>query len=294
MKLLIIGANGQVGRSLCDLCDAQSIEYISTTRETLDVSNINDIKKFFDNLSVDFVVNSTAYTNVEKAEDEPDMANLVNATSLGWLAAECKSKDIPLIHISTDYVFDGEKEGMYLEDDTTNPINVYGQSKLDGENVLSNTYDKHIIIRVSWVFSEYGNNFVKTMLKLSRSHEKLTVISDQYSSPTSAKSIANVIMNVCENICSKTDFKDWGIYNYTDFPVSTWHQFATYVIQKNKSAVTKSIQPILARQFPVKASRPKNSAMYCGKIKEVFGVHQHSWIDNVDCIMKKLGYKDEL
>ena len=290
MKLLIIGANGQVGRSLCDLCDAQSIEYVATTREQLDVTNKNAVTDYFIALSVDFVVNATAYTNVEKAEDEPDLASLVNSKSICWLATECKSKNIPLIHISTDYVFDGTKDGMYFEDDHTNPINVYGQSKLDGENALANTYDKHIIIRVSWVFSEYGNNFVKTMLKLSNSHNKLTVISDQYGSPTSARSIASTVLQVCNYIDDNEKFDNWGVYNYTCFPVTTWHQFATYVIQNNKTAETKSIQPILASQFPVKASRPKNSAMYCGKVKEVFSVQQHSWLEDVDYVITKLGY----
>ncbi len=288
MKVLIIGANGQVGRSLVDLCQQNAIEYIATTRQELDVSNQQNIQSYFSNLEVDFVLNATAYTNVESAEDEPKLANLINADAIAWLATECKAKDIPFIHISTDYVFDGAKAGMYSEADATNPINVYGSSKLKGEQQLQDIWYKNIILRVSWVFSEYGNNFVKTMLKLSNTHEKLTVISDQYGSPTSANSIANVILDICKHINANNDFQDWGIYNYTDFPVTTWHQFASYIISKNKQAKTKEIAPILAKDFKTKAKRPQNSALDVNKIKQVFGVRQSLWVEEVDKVAGKL------
>ena len=288
MKILIIGANGQVGRSLVNLCQKKNIEYILTTRKELDISNNENIKKFFANLKVDFVLNATAYTNVEQAEDEEELANLVNADAIGWLAIECKSKNIPFIHISTDYVFDGSKAGMYNENDEPCPINVYGESKLLGEQYLQKTWDKHIILRVSWVFSEYGNNFVKTMLKLSNTHEKLTVISDQYGSPTSANSIANVILDICKHINANNDFQDWGIYNYTDFPVTTWHQFASYIISKNKQAKTKEIAPILAKDFKTKAKRPQNSALDDNKIKRVFAIKQNLWVKETDKIIEIL------
>ena len=135
------------------MCEKNNIEYVATNREELDISSKSEIQKFFSNLNVDFVLNATAYTNVEKAEDERNLANLINSQAIGWLASECKTKNIPFIHISTDYVFDGTKAGMYSEDDSTNPINVYGSSKLNGELALRKIWDKSIILRVSWVFS---------------------------------------------------------------------------------------------------------------------------------------------
>ncbi|MFC4892105.1 dTDP-4-dehydrorhamnose reductase [Pseudofrancisella aestuarii] len=282
MKVLIIGANGQVGKSLVALCQQNNIKYIATSRQDLDISNKQNIKSYFSNLEVDFVLNATAYTNVELAEDEVELANIVNSEAVGWLATECKAKNIPFIHISTDYVFDGSKAGMYAEDDITNPINVYGASKLDGEKQLQENWYKNIILRVSWVFSEHGNNFVKTMLKLSNSHEKLTVISDQYGAPTSANSIAQVMLDICHFIEKNPNFDAWGIYNYTDFPMTTWHQFASFIISKNKQAKTKEIQPILAKEFKTKAQRPQNSALDVNKIKLNFGIKQQLWSDEVN------------
>lgn len=288
MKLLIIGENGQVGGSLCNLCDENSIEYISTTQEQLDVTDRGTVVDFFSDLDVDIVINATAYTNVELAEDQQKLSYQVNATAIEYFATECKLKDIPFIHISTDYVFDGTKAGMYSEDDVTSPINIYGASKLAGEQALQKIWDKHITLRVSWVFSEFGNNFVKTMLRLSCQHQRLTVVSDQYGSPTSANSIANTILQICKRINDNAEFANWGTYNYTDFPVTTWYQFATYVIDNNSQAITKEIAPILAKDFKTKAKRPQNSAMDTNKIKKVFGIKQNSWMSEVDRVLNIL------
>jgi len=285
VKLLILGANGQVGRSLCKLCDENSIEYVSTTREQLDITDKESTESFIRNIDVNFVINATAYTNVEKAEDDIENANTVNGTSVRYIADVCKNKNIPFIHISTDYVFDGTKQGMYTEEDITSPINVYGHSKLKGEIELQQIWHKHIILRVSWVFSEYGNNFVKTMLKLSNSHEKLTVISDQYGSPTSANSIAKHIVEMCTRISADNTFDKWGIYNYTDLPLTTWHQFATYIIDNNKTAKTKQIVPILAKDFPTKAKRPLNSGLDTNKIRKQFDIKQSLWTNEVDRVI---------
>ena len=288
MKILIIGANGQVGQSLCKLCKKEFIKYIATDRKKLDISDKNEIINFFKNLDVDFVINASAYTNVEKAEEEYKIANSVNNLAIKYLAEECSRKNIPLIHISTDYIFDGQKQGMYNEKDIPKPLNIYGQTKLNGEINLQNNWKKHIILRVSWVFSKYGNNFLKTILKLSNSHEKLSVISDQYGSPTSAKSIAKVIIKICEHIYKNNNFDNWGIYNYTDFPMSTWHQFATAIVDNNQNAKTKEIQPILAVDYKTNAKRPYNSALDVNKLIKQFNIKQNNWIDEAKRIMKIL------
>ena len=288
MKILIIGVNGQVGQSLCKLCKKEFIEYIATDRKKLDISDKNEIINFFKNLDVDFVINASAYTNVEKAEEEYNIVNNVNNLAVKYLAKECHKKDIPLIHISTDYIFNGQKHGMYNEEDIPKPLNIYGQTKLSGEINLQNNWKKHIVLRVSWVFSEYGNNFLKTILKLSNSHEKLNVISDQYGSPTSAKSIAEVIIKICKYIHENNNFDNWGIYNYTDFPMSTWHQFATAIVNNNVNTKTKEIQPILASEYQTKAIRPYNSALDVNKLIKQFNIKQNNWIDEAKRIIQKL------
>lgn len=290
MKVLIIGANGQVGRSLVKIFQLkqEDTKYIAWTRKELDISNKKNIKNCFKSINVDFVINASAYTDVEKAEDEKELASLVNGYAVGWLAQACKVKNIALIHISTDYIFDGFKQGMYSENDQTNPINAYGLSKLDGENSIQNIWGKHIILRASWVFSEYGNNFVKTMIKLSNYREKITIIADQYGSPTSANSIARVIFSICLFIYKSKSFNEWGIYNYTDFPITTWHQFASYVISKNLQAKTSHIEPMLSKDFKTKAKRPQNSALDIHKIKKIFNIKQYQWTKEVDRIIKVL------
>ena len=225
MKILIIGAKGQVGASLVQCAKENNITYAATDRSLLDVTDESAIQAYFEkNHDFDFVINATAYTNVDAAEDDEITANAVNHLGVKYLALVCKKYNIPLIHISTDYVFDGEKLTDYSENDSPNPQNVYGQSKLAGEIALQSLWEKHIILRVSWVFSEFGKNFIKTIAQLCDQKEKLGVIANQYGSPTSARSIAKVLIAICRKNNSA-----WGVYHYSDFPATNWHQLATYV-----------------------------------------------------------------
>ncbi len=292
MKLLILGKNGQVGSALVGLCRSQGVECDAFGRDDLDVSSLEAIEDFFEQYNnYDFVVNATAYTAVDKAELEPDVADAINHLAVKNMADQCKKYDIPLIHISTDYVFDGSKKTNYSEDDDVSPLGVYGASKLNGEKALQEVWTKHIILRVSWVFGVHGNNFVKTMARLSTLKSELGVVSDQYGSPTSAEDIARVIVEVCRGV-RQSEAEKWGVYHYSGFPVTTWHQLAVATISEAKAqgmvVVVQNIKAIETKDYPTPAKRPVNSAFDVSKINRVFNVEQSAWQDDLPAIIKNL------
>lgn len=291
MKILIIGKNGQVGASLVRKAIEKNIEYVATDRGDLDITSEKTITSFFENQSnFDFVINAAAYTKVDAAEQFPDIARAANALSLQYLAYTLKKFNIPIIHLSTDYVFDGEIATNYKEIDAPNPQNLYGETKLEGENILKSIWDKHIILRVSWVFSEYGNNFVKTISRLCDEKNTLSIVADQYGSPTSASSIAEIILTIC-NVLQQNKYSEkyWGIYHYSDFPATNWYQFASYIAHiKEKNNKYISIHAIKTADYPTAAKRPRNSQLCNMKIKEHFAIRQKSWLPEVDRIISLL------
>jgi dTDP-4-dehydrorhamnose reductase len=292
MKILIIGKNGQVGSSLVSNATTKHISYAATNRSELDITNQNAVESFFkSHHDFDFIINTAAYTQVDAAENDVDAARATNHLAVQYLAEAAKKYNIPLIHISTDYVFDGEKPTAYNEEDITNPKNVYGQTKLEGENVLKHTWKKHIILRVSWVFSEFGKNFVKTIAQLYDKKDTFSVVSDQTGSPTSARSIAQAIIAICKKLYKNPNAENyWGVYHYSDFPSSNWHQLASYVvIQKiKKTDSIKEVRPIEGKDYPTVAQRPKNSNLNTFKIKKNFGIEQKLWTTEVERIIKVL------
>lgn len=292
MKLLIIGKNGQVGSSLAIVAKENNIDYRTTTREELDITDQISVNYFFSQENnFDFIVNAAAYTQVDAAESNVEAAYAVNCSAVKYLSEAAKKYNIPLIHISTDYVFDGEKKTAYNEDDVINPKNVYGQSKLEGENSLKNTWKKHIILRVSWIFSEFGKNFVKTIANLYDKKDSFSVVGDQFGSPTSARSVAEVIIQLCKQLYQNKDAeKYWGTYHYSDFPATNWHQLATYVVnlKEKKHGVIKEVCAIEAKEYPTPAKRPKNSILNNFKIKKNFGVEQRLWADEIKRIVNLL------
>lgn len=284
MKLLIIGKTGQVGASLVQLASQNKIDFMATDRAQIDITDRSQINNFFElQHHFNFVINASAYTNVDGAEDNPELATAVNADGAQYLAQACKKYNIPLIHLSTDYVFDGAKLTDYAESDLPNPLGVYGQSKLAGELNLQNTWEKHIILRVSWVFSAYGKNFVKTISRLCDEKETLGVIANQYGSPTSARNIAQAILTICKKIHDEK-IHAWGIYHYADFPNTNWHQLASYVA-RIKNATTE-IFAIEEKDYPLKAKRPQNSRFCTHKIKKVFGVEQGFWMPEIERVLQ--------
>jgi dTDP-4-dehydrorhamnose reductase len=278
MKILITGAGGQLGRNLSKISHA-SHEVFALDRQALDISQLQDVERIIDEIEPTCVINTAAYTAVDKAETEPDLAMKVNRDGPENLAKVCAKLDIPFIHVSTDYVFSGEKSSPYVETDEVKSINVYGESKWLGEEAVRASCPKHIILRVSWVFGFYGNNFVKTIQRLSREREELRVVDDQLGAPTSTENISKVLLRICEQM-QNPDFDAFGTYHYCDEPATNWFEFAEASVAETRqyeALAVKRIIPITTEQFPTPAKRQQNSRMDCNKLKNQFGIEQYSW-----------------
>lgn len=279
MRILLLGNKGQVGQELERLATTKNIKTVGFDIDNLDISDAVQLNNLFKhNHKFDIVVNAAAYTNVDQAEDEPQNADQANHIGPQNLAYICHQYNIPLLHISTDYVFSGDKLGPYLETDLTEPLTVYGRSKLAGDQAITKILEKYVILRVSWVFGKYGNNFVKKILHLAKEQAVLNIVGDQTGCPTAAADIARVIIIIAEKIFLGQTH--WGIYNYCNYPVTTWYQFATKIVElgRNKfSLKVKTINETTSKNFPTKAKRPKNSELMVGKITQDYGIIQKDW-----------------
>ena len=278
MRLLVTGAEGQVGSAVAALADAR-LDVRPYRRSALDITNGDAIKRRFDEAMPDVVVNCAAYTAVDRAEDEPERAHAVNATALGLLGDSCAERRIPIIHLSTDYVFDGRKPTPYVEDDPPNPLGVYGASKLAGEERLRNATERHIILRVSWVFGHLGRSFVDTIVRLARTRETLTVVDDQIGAPSPAAAIADAIRRVAESACATQTH--WGTYHFSTTPALSWCAFARRIVATAEEygllRKAPEIQPIATADWPAKAARPLNSRLDSTKIARTFGCEDEPW-----------------
>lgn len=279
MKLLLLGSNGQIGNEIKTHAQRHNMDLIACDRKMVDITHVDDLlTQFKIHPSIDVVINAAAYTAVDQAESEPDLAFAVNATAVAALANICKQHDVPLIHLSTDYVFDGCSESPYLENDTPNPINTYGKSKLAGEQVLLENWHKSIILRVSWVFGRHGNNFVKTILRLAKTKKTLDIVSDQTGHPTPARDIARVILEIANAIINQN--AHWGVFHYCGAPQTHWHAFADKIVSLAKTIDTftvNTIRPITTAQYPTAAHRPMYSSLDTTKIAKLYNIKQHSW-----------------
>lgn len=281
-RILVTGANGQLGQSILEQSkNYKEIECFFVTRNELDITNEELIKHYFDDKSFDFVVNCAAYTAVDKAEDEQESAYLVNAKATEFLAKITNEKKIPFIHVSTDYVFDGTASQPRMETDQTNPIGVYGQTKLEGENLALKNNPKTIILRTAWVYSRFGNNFVKTMLRLFQEKESISVVADQIGSPTNAIDLADAILEIIS-----TDELTYGIFNYSNEGKCSWFEFAQKI--KEFSSSTIEIKPVPTSAYPTKAKRPAYSLLDKTKIKEVYQLTIPNWEDSLKKELKHL------
>ncbi len=274
--ILVTGSGGQLGMEIWKLCDRYpSYKFLFTSREDLPIDNFKIVKQFFERQQIDHCINCAAYTAVDKAESENEKAFLINADAAGNLATICKEHKTQFIHISTDYVFDGTSSAPYKEVDKVSPVNIYGASKLRGEELVLNNNSCAIIIRTSWVYSSFGNNFVKTMQRLLKEKESINVVSDQHGCPTYAADLAEVIMK----IVGKVGNCQTGIFNYCNSGIITWYEFANEIKEFIKSKC--SINPIPASQYPVPAKRPQYSVLDTSKIKEVFNITIPNWKDSL-------------
>ena len=286
MRILIAGKNGQLGKSIHKLVanTEQTNDFVFVGREELDLSGADNIISYFNQNNFDIIVNCAAHTVVDKAEEEAVLANQINHLAVEQLAQIAKTQQAKLIHVSTDYVFDGESDKPYAETDETNPINVYGKTKLAGEKALQEIMPTNaIIIRTSWVYSEYGNNFVKTMLRLGKERDELNVVSDQIGSPTYATDLANAILDTMQNKAFKEVGQETQVYHYSNMGEISWYEFAKEIFEL--SGIQCSVSPITTEQYPTPAKRPKNTLMNKDKISHRFDIDILDWSKSLEsCI----------
>jgi dTDP-4-dehydrorhamnose reductase len=277
MRLLVAGASGQLARALVER--SRRLAGVTVTalgRPQLDLLDTASITRALDSTRPDVVINAAAYTAVDKAESDAVAAFALNRDGAGALAAAAQAAACPIIHISTDYVFDGKKRGAYIEQDATNPMGVYGRSKLKGEAAVAAANARHVILRTAWVYGAHGHNFLKTMLRLARERPELRVVADQRGNPTYAPHLADAILAIAAKIGSG---KLWGIYHATATGETTWHGFASAIIAAAKPLGVPQVpvRPITTADYPTPARRPANSCLDCGKLERAFGLRLPSW-----------------
>ena len=279
-KILVLGSNGQLGNCFKKLSSDfdSNFEFNFASSEDLDITDRNAVDDFFDDFKPDFCINAAAYTAVDLAEKESEKAFAVNAEAVRNIAEACKNTKATLIHISTDYVFDGESNISYSEDNFTNPQGVYGASKLKGEDLAIENNPKTIVIRTSWLYSEFNKNFVKTMLNLFTIKDELGIVADQFGQPTNANDLAEVVMKIIES-----DPKTFGVFHFSNYPETNWFEFASKIAEFSDSKI--KLKAISTEEFPTPAKRPKRSTMALDKIEEVYKVEPIHWEHSLqDCI----------
>jgi len=279
-KILVTGANGQLGKELRGFSSMHTgLEFVFLSKEDLPIHQFELVRNYFNTLKPAYCINCAAYTAVDKAESEKDLAFLINGEAVGVLAAICKEHNTKFIHISTDYVFNGEAAYPYTESALTDPINVYGASKLEGEEQALQLNPDSIIIRTSWLYSSFGKNFVKTMIQLMSEKDQIKVIKDQLGSPTNAADLAETIFNII-GFCHSQIY-DWnpGIYNFSNEGIISWYDFAKEIKEiTNSPCVIKSIS---TKEYPTPAKRPVYSGLDKTKIQKTFGVKLKKWEDSL-------------
>ena len=290
MKILVTGSNGQLGWELCRQGRERGFDIIALDLPEFDITDQIAVKRLMSLSVPDMVVNASAYTAVDKAESEQDAAFSVNRDGPYYLAEACFKKGTPLIHVSTDYVFDGCKIGPYLETDQASPIGVYGKSKAEGEEKIRCNLKEHIIIRTSWLYGMHGNNFVKTMLKLGRERDEIRVVVDQTGCPTFAGDLAEAILDIALKINDGRKIS-WGTYHYCGGGSTTWYGFASKIFEIAKgyeSFKIKKMIPIKTSEYPTAATRPLNSVMDCSLFTKEFYISQPPWEESLASMLDTL------
>jgi len=287
-NILVTGSNGQLGSEFRKLSDVSDHNFIFTDIDELDLTDITAIERFFENRDISYCVNCAAYTAVDKAETEIENAISVNVTAVRNLAEVCAINHAVLIHISTDFVFDGSNCQPYDETDKAKPINVYGQSKYEGEHQALKENAATIIIRTSWLYSSFGNNFVKTMIRASAKNDKLNVIFDQTGTPTYAMDLAEVILTMIDKVHKNKKDRSvyFGIFHFSNEGIASWYDFAIEIFRI--SGIKCSVNPILTRDFPTASKRPHFSVLDKSKIKSTFGLTIPYWKDSLTKCIKEL------
>lgn len=278
MRVLVTGARGQVGSEMLRLA-RNDFQVVGLGRNDLDIADAEQVGHRLDGYAPDMLVNCAAYTAVDGAEDEPDAAHRVNAEAVGILGRACRDRGIGFVHLSTDYVFDGTKDGPYVEGDDPNPLNVYGATKLAGEELLRAATDRHLILRVSWVFGTIGRSFVDTVLRLAEERREISVVDDQIGAPSPAVEIAFAVREVAKVAVAREDV--WGTYHFSTMPSLSWCQFARAIvdagIETGLLATRPAVHAIRSSQWPAKALRPRNSSLASARLAETFNLEPPAW-----------------
>ena len=279
MKVLITGGHGQVGYCLTEQLKNKA-DILSVDRDVLDITDEVAVNKIVNDFLPDIIINAAAHTAVDKAEEEKELSYKINHEGPLFLAKAAQKVGAAILHISTDYVFAGDKIGSYKETDVTDPQGVYGASKRSGEVAVSQACKRHIILRTAWVFGEHGHNFVKTMVRLSCDRDKLSIVSDQYGGPTFAGDIAATLIKIAEQIEMKKDV-NWGTYHFSGLPHVSWYEFAEVIFHEAESqgVIDKApkLKAITTAEYPTPAKRPANSKLNCSKIESEFGIKSSDW-----------------
>ena len=293
MRVLVTGKNGQLGQSIKKIVDEKKITNLSNYnftfigREELNLEYIDSIRSYFDVNEFNIIINCAAYTKVDKAEENQKQANLINHTSVKELATIAKTKNIKLIHISTDFVFNGLNKKPYTENDVTSPLNIYGETKLAGEKALmSISKSDSLIIRTGWLYSEFGNNFVKTILNLAKKNDALDIVSDQFGTPTYAYDLAFLILHIINTDKFLQNNKSSEILHYSNEGKSSWYDFAKEII--GISGISCQLNPIGAKDYPLAAKRPNYSILSSKKVSEEYDVSIKHWKEALKICLKNL------
>src|SRR5438094_4120970 len=288
MKILVFGAGGQVGREACRAAWPSRYVIACPDRKTIDITRSAAVSEILRRERPDLVINLAAFTSVDRAESEPYAAWAANCAGAAHIAAACDETAAALIHLSTDYVFNGRKSGPYEEEDKVDPLGVYGRSKEAGERAVRAALAHHVILRTAWVFGASGTNFVKTMLRLAGERRVLRVVADQRGTPTAAADIAAALIAITGSV--ERDEARWGTYHFAgDAPIS-WHGFAEVIFElaAPRFAPRPNVEPIATDQYPTPAQRPMNSVLDCGRIREAFGISPPSWHTSLAAVVREL------
>lgn len=289
-RVLLLGKNGQVGFDLARLLGGGA-EVHAPDRSTVDLTRPESIHRAVASLKPDVILNAAAYTAVDKAESEPELATAVNARAPAALAQAARSANSLLVHYSTDYVFDGTKQGAYAEEDAIHPLNVYGRTKAAGEEAIAGSDCQYLILRTSWVFSPRGTNFLLTMLKLGRVKPELRIVNDQHGAPTSSVSIATATLRILDvwHQSAVTRRKELvGLYHMTSQGETNWFEFAVEIFGNQRDRAHPRLVPIRSEEYPTAAQRPRNSVLNCGKLERTFGIQLPHWRESLLSLMRQI------
>lgn len=293
MRLLVLGGSGQLGTQLRTLALPRGVQLLAPSRTDVDLGDAAAIRRLIAAEPWNAVIDAAGYTNVDRAESEEELAFAVNAQAAACLAEETGKRGIPLIYVSTDYVFDGGKGAPYLETDTAAPLNAYGRSKLSGERQVSAANSRHVILRTAGLFSPYGTNFVRTILRLAQERDRLTVVADQLGCPTSARDLAKACLDIALFCAAKPDQDNYGLYHFAGAEAATWFEFAKAILETAAGRLARlpELVPIASAQYPSPASRPADSRLDCTAVRHAFGLAARPWrralAETVDCLLAR-------